>query len=76
MAPKLNFTHVGTAIAVLDINRVNMLTDPFFSTADTRLPITEDFALTVDQNPDLRLDKLPVIDAALLNYEDHEDHLD
>lgn len=76
MAPKLNVTHIGTATAILEINGVNMLTDPFFSPAGTSFPITEDFALTVDQDPALRLDELPVIDAVLLSHEDHADNLD
>ena len=76
MAPRLKITYVGTATAVLDINGVNMLTDPFFSRAGTSFPITEDFALKVDQDPALRLDQLPVIDAVLLSHEDHDDNLD
>jgi L-ascorbate metabolism protein UlaG (beta-lactamase superfamily) len=76
MAPGLNITHIGTATAILEINGINMLTDPFFSPAGTHFPITNDFAITVDQDPSLRLDQLPVIEAVLLSHEDHADNLD
>ena len=72
----LNITHIGTATAVLEINGVNMLTDPFFSPAGTSFPVTDDFALKVTENPALRLDQLPIIDAVLLSHEDHPDNLD
>ncbi|KAL2845274.1 beta-lactamase superfamily domain-containing protein [Aspergillus pseudoustus] len=75
MAPSLDVTHIGTATAILEINGVNFLTDPFFSTAGTSwdrgrviLKVTEDLGL--------RLDQLPVIDAVLLSHEDHPDNLD
>ncbi|GIZ36550.1 hypothetical protein CKM354_000002100 [Cercospora kikuchii] len=76
MAPKLSITHIGTATAILDINGVNMITDPFFSPAGTEFPITDDFALVVREDPALRLDQLPVIDGVLLSHEDHPDNLD
>jgi L-ascorbate metabolism protein UlaG (beta-lactamase superfamily) len=77
MAPlKLSITHVGTATAILEINGVNMLTDPFFSPAGTSFPITDNFALTVSEDPALRLDQLSIIDAVLLSHEDHDDNLD
>lgn len=75
MAPTLNVTHIGTATAILQINGVNFITDPFFSPAgsfwDTGLVI-----LKVTEDPALRLDQLPVIDAVLLSHEDHPDNLD
>lgn len=73
---KLNITHVGTATAILEINGVNVLTDPFFSPAGTSFPVTDDIALTVSEDPALRLDQLPIIDAVLLSHEDHDDNLD
>lgn len=73
---KMKITHVGTATAILDINGVNMLTDPFFSPAGTSFPITDGFAITVTEDPALRLDQLPIIDAVLLSHEDHADNLD
>ncbi|GKZ33554.1 hypothetical protein AbraIFM66950_003459 [Aspergillus brasiliensis] len=76
MAPVLHVTHIGTATAILEINGVNMLTDPFFSPAGTSFPINDKFSLDVDDDPALRLDQLPVIDAVLLSHEDHVDNLD
>ncbi|PKX89839.1 MBL fold metallo-hydrolase [Aspergillus novofumigatus IBT 16806] len=76
MAPKLNVTHIGTATAILEIDGVNMLTDPFFSPAGSSWPVTETITLQVSDDPALRLDQLPVIDAVLLSHEDHVDNLD
>ncbi|KAF4164058.1 hypothetical protein CNMCM6936_009568 [Aspergillus lentulus] len=76
MTPTLNITHIGTATAILEINGVNMLTDPFFSPAGTKFPVNEVIHLLVDDDPALRLDQLPVIDAVLLSHEDHDDNLD
>ncbi|KAL4813587.1 hypothetical protein BDW67DRAFT_177724 [Aspergillus spinulosporus] len=33
MSPSLKITHIGTATAILEINGINMLTDPLFSSA-------------------------------------------
>ncbi|KAL5359175.1 beta-lactamase superfamily domain-containing protein [Aspergillus floccosus] len=76
MSPTLNITHIGTATAILDINGVKMITDPFFSPAGSSFPVTDTMALTVSDDPALRLDQLPVIDAVLLSHEDHVDNLD
>lgn len=75
MAPTLNVTHIGTATAVLEINGVNFLTDPFFSPAGTSWDLGR-VVLKVTEDPSLRLDQLPVIDAVLLSHEDHPDNLD
>ncbi|RAL10936.1 MBL fold metallo-hydrolase [Aspergillus homomorphus CBS 101889] len=75
MAPTLNVTHVGTATAILEINGVNFLTDPFFSPAGTEWDLGR-AVLRVEDDPALRLDQLPVIDAVLLSHEDHPDNLD
>ncbi|GLI78358.1 hypothetical protein PoHVEF18_006672 [Penicillium ochrochloron] len=75
MAPTLQVTHIGTATAILDINGVNFLTDPFFSPAGTSWS-DERIVLTVSDNPALYLNQLPVIDAVLLSHEDHFDNLD
>lgn len=55
MAPTLDVTHIGTATAILEINGVKFLTDPFFSPAGTFwdagrvvLKVTEDPALRLD----------------------------
>jgi len=76
MALSLEITFIGTATAVLEINGVRFLTDPFFSPAGTKFPLTPDFALEVGEDPALRLDQLPAIDAILLSHEDHPDNLD
>jgi L-ascorbate metabolism protein UlaG (beta-lactamase superfamily) len=76
MPPTLNITHIGTATAIFEINGFNMLTDPFFSPAGSTWPITDKIALTVEDDPALRLEQLPVIDAVLLSHEDHPDNLD
>lgn len=47
MAPSLQVTHIGTATAILDINGVNFLTDPFFSRRAPRGPM----ALLLSQYP-------------------------
>ncbi|PYI15464.1 Metallo-hydrolase/oxidoreductase [Aspergillus violaceofuscus CBS 115571] len=75
MAPTLNVTHIGTATAILEINGVNFLTDPFFSPAGSEFP-GGSVVLRVEDDPALRLDQLPVIDAVLLSHEDHPDNLD
>jgi L-ascorbate metabolism protein UlaG (beta-lactamase superfamily) len=71
----LNITHIGTATAILEIDGVNLLTDPFFSPAGTEW----DLGIAVLKNSDtpaLGLQDLPPIDAVLLSHEDHPDNLD
>ncbi|KAJ5689715.1 hypothetical protein N7462_004107 [Penicillium macrosclerotiorum] len=75
MAPTLNVTHIGTATAILEIDGVTFLTDPFFSPAGTSWS-NDLVTLTVSDDPALRLDQIPVIDAVLLSHEDHFDNLD
>ncbi|KAJ4359620.1 uncharacterized protein N0V89_000175 [Didymosphaeria variabile] len=76
MAPSLSMTHIGTATAILHLNGVNFITDPFFSPAGSSMAITSKLSLTVSDDPGLRLDQLPIIDAVLLSHEDHWDNLD
>ncbi|KAI7232844.1 Metallo-hydrolase/oxidoreductase [Hortaea werneckii] len=76
MAPSLKVTFIGTATAVLEINGVRFLTDPFFSPAGSKFAVTPDIFLEVGDDPALRLDQLPAIDAVLLSHEDHPDNLD
>jgi L-ascorbate metabolism protein UlaG (beta-lactamase superfamily) len=71
----LDITFVGTATAILEINGVTFITDPFFSPSGTEW----DVGVTVLKNtsvPALGLADLPVIDAVLLSHEDHPDNLD
>lgn len=75
MAPIFKVTHIGTATAILEINGVSFLTDPFFSPAGSTWKYG-DMTLEVSDSPALRLDQLPVIDAVLLSHEDHPDNLD
>ncbi len=81
MAPKVSFgaplaiTHIGTATAIIHIDGVNLLTDPFFSPAGTSWDVGV-VVLTVDHTPAMGLADLPPIDAVLLSHEDHPDNLD
>ncbi|PGH03465.1 hypothetical protein GX51_04039 [Blastomyces parvus] len=71
----VTITHIGTATAIIDINGVKFLTDPFFSPAGTEW----DMGMAVLKNTDtpaLGLENLPPIDAILLSHEDHPDNLD
>lgn len=56
MSPKLNITHIGTATAILDINGVNLLTNPFFSPSGSSWPVTEMVNLEVSNDPALHFD--------------------
>ncbi|EGU73472.1 hypothetical protein BFJ70_g16645 [Fusarium oxysporum] len=75
---KINITHIGTATAILEIDGINFLTDPYFSPPETEW----DVGITVlkqgetSDGPALRLQDLPPIDAVLLSHEDHPDNLD
>ncbi|KAF5135162.1 UPF0173 metal-dependent hydrolase [Metarhizium anisopliae] len=71
----LNITFIGTATAVLEINGVNFITDPFFSPAGTEWD-QGIVVLKIASGPALGLADLPVIDAVLLSHEDHPDNLD
>lgn len=72
---KLNITHIGTATAILEINGLNLLTDPFFSPAGTEWDMGIATLKNTD-DPALKLEDLPVIEAILLSHEDHPDNLD
>lgn len=71
----LNITFIGTATAILEIDGVNFLTDPFFSPAGTEWDLGITVLKTLD-TPPLSLQDLPPIDAVLLSHEDHPDNLD
>lgn len=71
----LSITHIGTATAILELDGVNLITDPFFSPAGTEW----DLGIAILKNtrgPAIGLQNLPVIDAVLLSHEDHPDNLD
>ncbi|GKT52948.1 zn-dependent hydrolases of the beta-lactamase [Colletotrichum tofieldiae] len=76
----LSITFIGTATAILEIEGVRFLTDPFFHPAESfveheveNLPTV---TLKVHHDPALQLENLPPIDAVLLSHEDHWDNLD
>ncbi|KAM0426337.1 hypothetical protein ACHAPT_008378 [Fusarium lateritium] len=71
----VNITHIGTATAILQINGVNLLTDPFFSPAGTQWNVGA-IVLEISDTPAMALHDLPAIDAILLSHEDHPDNLD
>jgi len=73
----VEITHIGTATAILSINGINMLTDPFFSPAGTQWPpASKEVLLENTESPAMALHDLPVIDAVLLSHENHFDNLD
>lgn len=68
MIPRSNITHIGKAIASSDSKGATILPD--------HLTLTRDFALAVDHNPALRLDRLFVIGTLFPSCSDHGDKLD
>jgi L-ascorbate metabolism protein UlaG (beta-lactamase superfamily) len=74
---KVSITHIGTATAILNIDGITFLTDPFFSPAGSEWPTIADQApLKVHDDPALKMNELPHIDAVLLSHENHPDNLD
>ncbi|RBQ95686.1 hypothetical protein VDGD_01288 [Verticillium dahliae] len=73
----VSMTFIGTATAILDIDGVKFLTDPFFAPAKTSYQHPErGYQLFNHDEPALTLKDLPPIDAVLLSHEDHWDNLD
>ncbi|KAJ4338360.1 hypothetical protein N0V95_008077 [Ascochyta clinopodiicola] len=74
---KVCITHVGTATAILNIDGIIFLTDPFFSPAGSEWPTPHNGPpLKVHDDPALKMNELPHIDAVLLSHENHPDNLD
>ena len=74
---KVTITQIGTATAILDIDGITFLTDPFFSPAGSEWQTVHSEApLKVHDDPALRMNELPHIDAVLLSHENHPDNLD
>ncbi|KAI0890845.1 Metallo-hydrolase/oxidoreductase [Annulohypoxylon nitens] len=71
----VSVTYVGTATAILDIDGVTFLTDPYFSPYGTEWDVGI-AKLTSHYEPALTLEQLPPIDVVLLSHEDHPDNLD
>ncbi|KAL2132163.1 hypothetical protein VTI74DRAFT_4126 [Chaetomium olivicolor] len=72
---RVEITHIGTATAILSIDGINFLTDPFFSPVGSTWDY-EYVELESTESPAMTLADLPVIDAVLLSHEDHPDNLD
>ncbi|CAG7565902.1 unnamed protein product [Fusarium equiseti] len=75
---KINITHIGTATAIIEVDGIAFLTDPYFSPPGTEwdVGITVLKQVGTSDGPALRLQDLPPIDAVLLSHEDHPDNLD
>lgn len=74
---RVSITHIGTATAILDIDGITFLTDPFFSPAGSEWPTAAGREpLKIHDDPALKLNELPHIDAVLLSHENHPDNLD
>jgi L-ascorbate metabolism protein UlaG (beta-lactamase superfamily) len=72
----LTVTHIGTATAILELDGVTLLTDPYLSPPETSWQIGPGVSLTSHYEPARTLETLPPIDAVLLSHEDHPDNLD
>ncbi|KAJ3530032.1 hypothetical protein NM208_g6112 [Fusarium decemcellulare] len=72
----VTITHIGTATAILNIDGITFLTDPFFSPAGSTWPSASGVPLKVHDDPALKMNELPHIDAVLLSHENHPDNLD
>ncbi|KAK5992300.1 UPF0173 metal-dependent hydrolase -like protein [Cladobotryum mycophilum] len=71
----VHVTFIGTATAILEVDGINFLTDPFFSPLGTEWDLGI-LTLKNSYEPPLGLQDLPVIDAVFLSHEDHPDNLD
>ena len=69
-------THVGTATAVIELDNLTILTDPYFSPEGTAWTGGSGAKLISSYQPALGLQDLPPIDLILLSHEDHKDNLD
>ncbi|KAK9415770.1 putative Metallo-beta-lactamase domain-containing protein [Seiridium unicorne] len=72
----LTISYVGTATALLEIEGVMLLTDPYFSSGETSWPVAPGVSLMNHYTPSHNLSTLPPIDAILPSHEDHPDNLD
>ncbi|KAM3081816.1 hypothetical protein ACMFMG_004287 [Clarireedia jacksonii] len=67
--------HPWDYLSILTIDGVNFITDPFLSPAGTTYE-SNGHTLKVHDDPAMRLEQLPHIDAVLLSHENHPDNLD
>ncbi|KAI1134622.1 Metallo-hydrolase/oxidoreductase [Hypoxylon sp. FL0543] len=68
-------TYIGTATAIIDIDGVTFLTDPYFSPENTEWDVGV-ATLSSHYSPAVPIEKLPPIDVILLSHEDHPDNFD
>ncbi|KAI2627673.1 Metallo-hydrolase/oxidoreductase [Hypoxylon sp. NC1633] len=68
-------TYIGTATAILNIDGITFLTDPYFSPNGTQWDVGI-ATLTSHYEPAVSLEQLPPVDIVLLSHEDHPDNLD
>ncbi|KAI9272824.1 beta-lactamase superfamily domain-containing protein [Phascolomyces articulosus] len=71
----LSVTYIGTATVLIEIDGINLLTDPVFRDAGAEYDLGV-VVLKSTQGPAIKLNELPPIDAVLLSHEDHPDNLD
>ncbi|KAI6082554.1 Metallo-hydrolase/oxidoreductase [Hypoxylon rubiginosum] len=71
----ITVTYIGTATAIINIDGITFLTDPYFSPEGTKWDVGHT-TLINHYEPALTIDQLPPIDAILLSHEDHPDNLD
>ncbi|SPQ19245.1 25b77d6d-3726-4695-8041-0d971ba86d12 [Thermothielavioides terrestris] len=80
MAPPINFDaplaviHIETVTAVVYVDGINLLTDPFFSPAGTEFDVGTT-TLKIAEGPAFGPGDIPPIDAVLLSYEDNPESL-
>ena len=71
----LSITYIGTATVLIEIDGVNLLTDPVFADGGAEYDLSV-VVLKSSRGPAIKLNELPPIDAVLLSHEDHPDNLD
>ncbi len=74
----LHITHIGTAMAIIEIDGLTIQTDPYFSPAGTKWAAAAAVGvfLSSSYQPPLTPQDLPPVDLVLLSHEDHRDNLD
>ena len=73
---RIHITHIGTATALIELDGLTILTDPYFSRNGTVWTGASGAKLTNTYEPAMRLENLPPIDLIMLSHEDHKDNLD
>lgn len=73
---RLTITHIGTATALLELDGLTILTDPYFSASGTEWVGKSGAKMVSSYKPAMGLADLPPLDLILLSHEDHKDNLD